>query len=77
METEPKESPAKLPSCSQGADPQFDPIVRSVNQILLGAEIPLGRLHGGMSQEKLNLFQFAARGPAQFGACAAVMPHAA
>jgi hypothetical protein len=39
-----------------------------MKQILLRAEIPLGRLDGGMAQEQLDLLQFATGRPAQLRA---------
>jgi hypothetical protein len=43
-------------------DPQLDPIVRRVDQILLRAQVPLRRLDLGMAQEQLNLFEFSSGG---------------
>jgi hypothetical protein len=51
--------------------PQLDRVVRRMDQILLGSQVPLGRLDGGMSQEHLNLLKLAAGSAAQLGACAA------
>jgi hypothetical protein len=57
--------------------PQLDPIVWRVHQILLHPKVSLGRLHGLVAKQHLDLLQFAARRPAQLGACAAIMPNAA
>jgi hypothetical protein len=56
---------------------QFDPVIRSVDQILLRPEVPLGRLDGCVPEEQLNLLQFAARRAAQLRAGPTIMPHAA
>jgi hypothetical protein len=48
-----------------------------MNQILLCAQVPLGRLNRCVTQEQLDLLKFAASGAAQLGARAAIMPHAA
>ena len=58
-------------------DPQLDPVVRRVNQILLCAEVSFGRLHRCVAQQQLDLLQFAAGCPAHFRARATIMPHAA
>ena len=42
--------------------PQLYPVVRSVNQILPRAEVPLGRLHRGVAQQQLNLLKLPASG---------------
>jgi hypothetical protein len=39
---------------------QFDRVVGHVNQILLGAEISLRPLHGGMTEKHLDLLRFSA-----------------
>lgn len=41
---------------------ESDPVIRRVDQILLRAQIPLGRLHGRVAQKQLNLLKLAARG---------------
>jgi hypothetical protein len=48
-----------------------------VNQILLCAEVSLGRLYRGVPEEHLDLFQFAARRATQFRAGTTIMPRAA
>ena len=60
---------ARLPELNH--DPQSDPIVGRMNQILFRAEIPLGRLDRRVAEQQLNLLWFAARGAAHF--CAAAM----
>jgi hypothetical protein len=45
--------------------------------MLLAAEIPLGRLHGDVPKQKLDLVQFTSGIAAQSGASSSVMPHAA
>lgn len=40
---------------------QFDPVVRRVNQILLGTQVPFRRLNGSMPQQQLNLLKLATR----------------
>src|ERR1035441_1485007 len=42
------------------SDPQLDPVVRSMHQILFGAEVPLGRLDRCMAQQQLDLLKLAA-----------------
>ena len=44
------------------SNPQFD---WGMDQILLGPEVSLGRLHRCMAQQQLDLLQFSTRGPAQ------------
>ena len=66
-----------IPRLRLSKDSQFDPVIRCVHQILLGAQVPLGRLHGRMAQQQLDLFQFAAGRAAQLGARPTTMPHAA
>jgi hypothetical protein len=58
-------------------DSHFDRVVRGINQVLLRTKISLGRLHRSVAQQQLNLLKLTATGTAQFGAGAAVMPHAA
>ena len=48
--------------------PEFNPVVRRMNEILLGAEVTLGSLNRGVAKEQLDLFQFTTRGPAQLRA---------
>ena len=45
--------------------PQFDPVVRRMNQILFRTEIPLGRLDTRVAKKQLNLLKFAAGRAAQ------------
>jgi hypothetical protein len=45
-------------------DSQLDPVVWRVNQILLRAQVPVGRLYGCMPQQHLDLFEFVAGGAA-------------
>jgi hypothetical protein len=59
-----------LPEISTGSYPQFDSVVRSMRQILLCTQVPLGRLDRGMAKQQLDLLQLPARGPAQLRACA-------
>src|ERR1017187_7057624 len=47
-------------------DPQLDPIVRRVSQILLGAEVPLGSLDRRVAQQQLDLLKLASGGATQF-----------
>jgi len=49
-------------------DPQFDPVVRRMYQILPGAQVPFGRLDRGMPEQHLDLLKLATGGPAQLGA---------
>ena len=49
-------------------DPQLDPIIRRVDQILLRPKVPLGGLDGGVTEQHLDLLQFAARRPAHLRA---------
>src|SRR5579863_8904497 len=49
-------------------DSQLDTVVGRIHQILLGTEIPLGRLNRCMAQEQLDLLKLAACGPAQLRA---------
>jgi len=48
--------------------PQLDRVVRSVNQVLPGAEISLRRLHRSVAEEQVDLFKLATAGPAQLRA---------
>jgi len=45
------------------------PIVHRPGQILLASDVSFGGLNGGVSQQELNLLQFAASGMAQSRAC--------
>jgi hypothetical protein len=57
---------ASRPRCSSGArGRKGEPIVHRARQILLAANVSFGGLHGGMSQQELDLLQFAARSVAQ------------
>ena len=47
---------------------QPDCVVRRVDQILLGAQIPFGRLNRSVAEQQLNLLQLAAGPAAQFRA---------
>ena len=49
-------------------DPQLDPVVRRVYQVLFCPKIPFRRLNGRVPEEQLNLLQFAARRPAHLRA---------
>src|ERR1035437_4457686 len=49
-------------------DPQLDPVVRRVYQVLFCPKIPFRRLNGRVPEEQLDLLQFPARGPAQLRA---------
>ena len=40
---------------------KLDPIVRRMDQILLGPQVPFGSLNRGVPREQLDLFEFAAR----------------
>ena len=53
-------SPSRSVSRSRSSDPQFDPIVRRMHQVLFGSQIPLGRLNRRVSQQQLNLLKLAA-----------------
>jgi len=48
-----------------------------VHQILLRAEVLLGRPHRCVAKEQLDLFEFSAGCAAQLGAGATIMSHAA
>ena len=54
-------------------------VVDGVTQLLLAAQIPLGRLDGDVSEQELNLVQFTARDVAQPGTVRLLcrMPHSA
>lgn len=54
--------------------PWFNPIIRRVDQILLSPEMPLDGLNRSAPERQLDLFQFAARRPAQLRARPAIMP---
>jgi len=45
-------------------DPQLDPVVRRMNQILLGSEVPLRRLNRSVAKHELDLLKLAAGRPA-------------
>ena len=49
-----------------------DAVVHSISDSLLAAKVALGGLHGDVSEEELDLFEFAARNVTKSGACA---PH--
>jgi hypothetical protein len=40
-------------------DPQLDPVVRSIHQILPRPKVSLGGLHGCMTEKHLNLLKLA------------------
>src|SRR5271156_1351144 len=46
-------------------------VIHGHDDLLLGAEVTLGRLDRRMPQQKFNLFEVAARLPAELGACPA------
>lgn len=56
---------------------QLDRVVGRIHQILLGAEVPFGRLHRCMAEQELDLFKLSTRGPAQLRARPTAMPNAA
>ena len=45
--------------------PQLDSVVRCVNEVLFGSQIPLGRLDRRVAQKQLNLLKLPAGGAAQ------------
>jgi hypothetical protein len=49
-------------------DPQFDTIVRRMDQILLRSQVSFGRLHRRVAQQQLDLFKLAAARPAHLRA---------
>ena len=52
-------------------------VVDGMAQLLFTAKVPFCRLYRRVSQQKLDLFQFAAGEVAQSRAGPAIMPHAA
>src|ERR1700694_5837577 len=68
----PRATPTRAdgPTSARIAPAQPELIVRGFHQILLSSKITLGGLHGGMTEQQLDLFQVAARGPAEFRASA-------
>ena len=50
------------------AHPQLDSVIGRVSEILFRNEVPFRRLDRRVAQQQLDLLQFAARRPAQFGA---------
>src|ERR1017187_4330449 len=52
---------------------QLDSVVRRVNQVLLGAQVPLRRLDRGVAQKQLDLVQLTAGGPAELRGRATTM----
>ena len=63
-------SPLRVNGRSDPLQPKL--VVDSISEFLLAAQISFGRLNGGVTEEKLNLFQLASRemaltsaGPAQ------------
>jgi hypothetical protein len=52
---------------------QLDPVVRRMNQILLGPEVSLGGLDGCVPEQQLNMLQLATRRAAQVRACTATI----
>ena len=56
---------------------QTDVIVDCIAETLLAPEVSLRRLDGDVTQQKLNLLQFAAGQMTETGTSTAVMPHAA
>src|ERR1019366_3372323 len=49
-------------------EPKLYPVIRCVHQILLRAQIPLGRLDRSVAQQQLDLLKFPARRATQFRA---------
>jgi hypothetical protein len=58
-------------------DPQLDPVVRSVHEVLARPKVSLGGLHGFVAEKHLDLFKLATCGSTQFRAGPSLMPHAA
>jgi hypothetical protein len=58
---------------------RFDPdlVVYGDSQLLLTAEVMLGRLDGHMSEQELDLVELTACQMTEAGTCAPKMPHAA
>src|SRR5260370_18804534 len=54
----------QLRTCSSS---QFDPVVRRMNQILLGAQVPFSGLDRCVAQEKLDLLDSTSRGATHCG----------
>ena len=48
--------------------PQFDGVIWRMDQVLLRAQVPLGRLDRRVAQEQLDLVKLAARCSAELGA---------
>lgn len=68
--------------CTRLGDPclrEYDSqvVVHRVHDVLAGAEVPLGRLHAGVPEQQLDLFQLASGSSAELRAGAPVMPHTA
>ena len=53
---------------SSSFDTDLHPIVDGLDKVLLGSEVALGGLDGGVTEQQLDLFQFPAHTAAQFGA---------
>ena len=58
---------------------RFDPdlVIHGASQLLLTAEVMLGRLDGHMPEQELDLVEFTAGQMTEAGTCAPAMPHAA
>ena len=66
-----------LPESNRLLQLQSDPVVHRVPEALLAAQVSFSCLHGDVPKQKLDLLKLTARGVAQPGARAAIMPHAA
>ena len=56
---------------SVGVQTKFNAVVNRLAQLLLASNVPLPRLHGGMPQQKLDLFDLASRRVADASATSA------
>jgi hypothetical protein len=67
------------PSCHEESTYQLQPeiVVHRDFDLLLGAEVAFRGLDGGVAEQELDLFDISAVLAAEFGAGAALMPHAA
>jgi hypothetical protein len=52
-------------------------IIDRFSEVLSASDVPLGRLHGRVPEEKLNLLEFPSSTMTETGAGAPLMPHAA
>jgi hypothetical protein len=50
---------------------QPNPVIGCIGEVLSGAQVPFGGGDGGVAEQDLDLFEFAAGGAAEFGAGAA------